>query len=63
MTNAVHSFVAVARRFLRDTEGATAIEYALIGGLVSVAIILGATALGVKLNDVYNAVAGKVPSA
>jgi pilus assembly protein Flp/PilA len=47
-------------RFLRDTSGATAIEYALIGGLVSVAIIVGARALGVSLNSVYTGVSAKV---
>ncbi len=47
-------------RFLRDNSGATAIEYALIGGLVSVAIIVGARALGVSLNSVYTGVSAKV---
>jgi pilus assembly protein Flp/PilA len=46
-------------RFLADRSGATAIEYALIGSLVSIAIIIGATAIGIKLNDVFNSIAGK----
>ncbi len=37
-------------RFLRDKSGATAIEYAFIAGMVSIAIIVGATAIGGKLN-------------
>jgi pilus assembly protein Flp/PilA len=40
-------------RFLKDESGATAIEYGLIASLVGVAIILGATALGGKLNTAF----------
>ena len=46
-------------RFVKDQSGATAIEYALIGSLISIAIVIGATALGSKLNDAFNMVAGK----
>ena len=38
---------------LRDESGATAIEYGLIAGLVSVAIILALTALGSGLVDIF----------
>ncbi|MBW3558395.1 MAG: Flp family type IVb pilin [Proteobacteria bacterium] len=34
------------RRFLRDQSGATAIEYALIAGLISMVIITAAVAIG-----------------
>lgn len=54
--------IGLLARLVRDESGATAIEYALIGVLISVAIIVGATALGSKLNDLYTAVAAKVPS-
>ena len=37
-------------RFLRDDLGATSIEYALIAGFISIAIVAGATAVGTKLN-------------
>jgi pilus assembly protein Flp/PilA len=33
-------------RFLNDESGAAAIEYALIAGLIALAIVGGATALG-----------------
>ncbi|TGV73623.1 Flp family type IVb pilin, partial [Mesorhizobium sp. M00.F.Ca.ET.149.01.1.1] len=36
----------VIERFHADESGATAIEYALIGVLVAVAILVGATSLG-----------------
>jgi pilus assembly protein Flp/PilA len=48
---------------LKDESAATAIEYALIGALVAVAIIIGATALGTALNSMYVAVDSKVEAA
>jgi pilus assembly protein Flp/PilA len=50
-------------RFARDESGATSIEYALIGALISVAIIVGASALGTQLNLLYDAVKTKVAAA
>ena len=50
-------------RFLKDESGATAIEYGLIAALISVALITGATALGGKLNNVFNAISGKMGDA
>ena len=38
------------RRFWRDQSGATAIEYALIGGFISIVIVVGATQSGTNLN-------------
>jgi pilus assembly protein Flp/PilA len=51
---------AAIRRFAGDESGATAIEYGLIGALVSVAIIVGAGALGSNLKIMYDAIAAKV---
>jgi pilus assembly protein Flp/PilA len=48
------------KRFAKDQSGATAIEYVLIASLISVAIILGATTLGSKLNTTFNDIAGAV---
>ena len=45
-------------RFLKEEEGATAIEYGLIAALISVAIIIGAGAVGTAVNDTFNNVAG-----
>lgn len=49
--------------FLRDEAGVTAIEYGLIAVLVAVAIIAGATALGVSLDTAFSAVSGEVDTA
>jgi pilus assembly protein Flp/PilA len=47
-------------RFAKDESGATAIEYGLIATLIGVAIILGASALGTKLNQVFNGLSSKL---
>ncbi len=42
---------------LRDENGATAIEYGLIAGLVAVVIITALTLLGGNLTSTFNSVA------
>jgi pilus assembly protein Flp/PilA len=41
-------------RFFKDEDGIETIEYALIAGLVAIAIIIGATFLGEATNNLYN---------
>ncbi|MDB5642972.1 MAG: Flp/Fap pilin component [Hyphomicrobiales bacterium] len=48
-------------RFISDERGATSIEYALIAGLVSILLISGASAIGLKMADRYGAVADRLP--
>jgi pilus assembly protein Flp/PilA len=43
---------------LLDSSGATAIEYALLGGFLALAIITGATGIGVKLSSYFSEVSG-----
>jgi pilus assembly protein Flp/PilA len=45
---------------LQDESGVTAIEYALLGGLIAMAIVVSVTTLGLNLRDIYGMVAGKV---
>ncbi len=47
-------------RFLKDESGVTSIEYSLIATLIGVAVILGASTLGTKLNSTFNAVSTKI---
>jgi len=47
-------------KFLKDEEGLVAIEYALIATLVALAFVLGATALGGKLNSVFQTIVSKL---
>jgi pilus assembly protein Flp/PilA len=44
---------ALVRRLVQNDEGQDLIEYVLIGTLVSIAVVLGATALGTNLNTWY----------
>ena len=43
----------VIARLVRDDQGQDLIEYVLIGTLVSVAVVIGAGALGTNLNEWY----------
>ena len=45
---------------IKSERGVTAIEYGLIASLVALAIIVGATLLGVNLNSLFTYIAGKV---
>lgn len=50
-------------RFLRDEEGATAIEYGLIAGLISIAIVTALTAVGTDLTELFGRISGKLDAA
>jgi pilus assembly protein Flp/PilA len=50
-------------RFMREEEGATAIEYGLIASLIAVAIIGALLALRPKLIGVFQTVADALPAA
>jgi pilus assembly protein Flp/PilA len=49
--------------FIRDENGATAIEYGLIAALISVVIIAALLVLGTGLSNTFNTVAQQVNSA
>jgi pilus assembly protein Flp/PilA len=48
------------KTFWADEDGATAIEYGLLASLIALAIVGGATALGGKLDDLFQGVADKL---
>ncbi len=50
----------IIKNFWKDEEGATAIEYGLIAGLIAVGIVVGATALGTNLNGLFDRVATRL---
>lgn len=50
-------FLNATRRFLRDEEGVTAIEYGLIAALIAVVIIAGAAAVGTNLDLLFDGIA------
>lgn len=45
------------RRLIREEDGATAIEYGLIAGLIAVVLIGALTLTGTSLQGVFNSVA------
>lgn len=48
------------RTFIRDSKGATAIEYGLIAALIAVAAITAMSTLGSKLTNTFNNVSTKL---
>ncbi len=40
-------------KFYRATNGSSAIEYAIVAGLVSIAIVVGVTNLGTQTGQMY----------
>ncbi len=50
------------RRFARNESGATAIEYALIAGCISIAIVTAVTSIGTTLNGTFTSVKNGFPS-
>ncbi|MFK3781067.1 Flp family type IVb pilin [Agrobacterium sp. NPDC089420] len=49
----LHSFI----NFRRNDDGASAIEYGLIAGVISVALIGGAGAIGSNINVIFQFIA------
>ena len=49
-------------RFLRDEEGATAIEYGIIAGLISIAIVLVVPEIGTRLAAVFTQIRDALPA-
>lgn len=47
-------------RFLADERGATAVEYALVIGLIAIAIVGSITSIGVNINNHMNTVASSI---
>lgn len=50
----------VLKEFLRDDRGATAIEYGLIAGLISVVILSVLGTIGTKLNAKFQTISTKL---
>ena len=46
--------------FIRDEEGATAVEYGLMAALIAAVIIAAVTSIGTNLTSVFQSVADKL---
>jgi pilus assembly protein Flp/PilA len=47
-------------RFMKDEEGVTAIEYALIASLIALAIIGAVTLVGTNITNIFNTVSNNL---
>jgi len=56
-------FINFLSNFLKDEEGATAVEYGLMVALIAAVIILAVTGLGTDLRDKFTSVASAVTNA
>ena len=56
-------FVNFLFNFLKDEDGATAVEYGLMVALIAAVIILAVTGLGTDLKDKFQSVASAVSAA
>ena len=45
---------------MRDTQGATAIEYALIASVISIVIVAAVTSIGTNLSAIFTSVASRI---
>lgn len=53
----------LVKRFIREDDGVTAIEYALIAALIAVAIITSLELLGGTISDTFEFIEGKIADA
>ena len=58
--NIISNLIQGVTRFLRDEEGATAIEYGLIAALIAVVIILAVTGMGKSVANVFTEICGAI---
>ncbi|MEY2837944.1 MAG: hypothetical protein RJB60_243 [Pseudomonadota bacterium] len=59
----MQKFISQLTAFIKDEEGASAIEYALIAALIALAISVGAKALGGQLNTTFATIVTKLAAA
>ena len=53
--------IQIVRLFLRDTSGATVIEYGLIAGLVSLSIVAAARTIGLEIVRLFDIIIQAFP--
>lgn len=49
-------------KFIRDEQGATAIEYGLLAGLIAAAIVTAVTGIGTNLNTLFLFIKNAIPT-
>ena len=59
-TRAAHRLRLLARCFSRNSDGATAIEYALVAMLIAMAIVAALPAIAPPINGAFNTISAKL---
>jgi pilus assembly protein Flp/PilA len=59
----MNSFFKFLLNFLKDDEGATAVEYGLMVALIAIVVIISVTFLGRSLNNKFSQVGSSVGAA
>ena len=54
----MRDLIGFGLRFLKNDSGATAIEYAIIAGTLSIVIVAAVTSIGTSVNSMFTSVAG-----
>ncbi|QRQ86758.1 Flp family type IVb pilin [Cupriavidus oxalaticus] len=58
----MRTIIAKWKALQRDEHGVTAIEYALIGALIAMVIVVTVGFLGTKVNELFEAVVAVMPA-
>ncbi|MDN7430335.1 Flp family type IVb pilin [Burkholderia sp. AU16741] len=54
---------AIIKRFLKEEDGVTAVEYGLIAGLIAVALVTAMTTLTGGITGAFSFIASQLPKA
>jgi len=49
------------KQFIKEEDGVTAVEYAIMAALIALVVIVGATYLGKQTNTTFNTVGDAIP--
>jgi len=53
-------FFAGVKRFIRDEEGAAAVEYGLLAALIAVVVVVAVSTVGHQLCETFKTIAGRL---
>jgi pilus assembly protein Flp/PilA len=56
----MNNIIAKASQFIRDEDGISAIEYALLGSLIALAIIAAVSGLATKISTAFNTIGDSI---
>jgi pilus assembly protein Flp/PilA len=59
----MHALTDITKVLIREDDGITAIEYALLGALIAIAIVASVLEVGNSVSDLYQRIADAVESA